>query len=377
MKNRRTPRGGATNTIATPLLFVLPFFLAGALSCSLAALPSDPADGLLRETAALLREVREFERTLGIESGGALAGTVRERPARSVLWLWLQRRGTLAVRAPIDIFLGLGFSAVKEDVPLSAPYDVHGYSLYFRRENQFGDSSSVITLDFAKQPLLRKIEVILHEDLHDDKNFALGWENEESLVTPLGMLAAVKFFEAKEDGGNAGKMEAAIREKRILARELNDFACHALDLFRTIQTLDKARDKVARLLSEEGRFPAYYRFYRGDLKDQNPTLALEAKISHDLAYYGNFERIVSLHERRRDLKALIGDLKKIPRDAGRGELENYLDALQGETPSEGRAPVGRRHGERVHDEPDQAVMAGERDRLQKLPAAQLGEGAFE
>jgi len=41
---------------------------------------------------------------------------------------------------------------------------------------------------------VRRVMVVLHEDLHGDANFALPWEIEEGLVTPLGYLAAAAFF---------------------------------------------------------------------------------------------------------------------------------------------------------------------------------------
>lgn len=45
---------------------------------------------------------------------------------------------------------------------------------------------------------MRRVKVILHEDLHGDKNFALSWEVEESIVTPLGSLAAVEFLSGRK-----------------------------------------------------------------------------------------------------------------------------------------------------------------------------------
>src|SRR5918996_3970523 len=70
-------------------------------SCTVAQFHGIDFSGRLGETARLVEEVKAFETILGIEPTDALSRTVQERPAFSMLWLWLQRVGTLAVRGPI------------------------------------------------------------------------------------------------------------------------------------------------------------------------------------------------------------------------------------------------------------------------------------
>lgn len=310
----------------TPLIILLLVIS----SCSFTNVQRAREERAVEETLSLAKEVKEFEKSLEIEPSESLVRSAREKPPHSMFWLWLQRRGTIAVTAPVDVIVGLGFSAAKEQLPETTLYDVRGYSVYFRRENQFGDAASVITEDFARDSVLRRVEVILHEDLHDDRNFALAWENEESIVTPVSVLAAAEFFARKGDTAKTGMIWAAIGEKRSLSKEINRLAREALDIFQTVQPIEKAKDQIVKAISESGRYAAYRRYFERGLKDQNRVFALEAKLSHDLAYYGHFDRIVSLYELKRDLRALIGELKKIPRDATREALENYLTGLQAE-----------------------------------------------
>ena len=59
--------------------------------------------------------------------------------------------------------------------------------------------------------------------------------------------------------------------------------------------------------------------------------ALEAKISHDLAYYKYYDRIVSLYENRGELRTLIRDLKKVRQGMtgetiGENSSQNWSDS---------------------------------------------------
>jgi hypothetical protein len=297
---------------------------------------------LLDQTASLVAEVREFARSVGIESSEALGRTGARQPAHSVLWLWYQRFGTLALRAPIDIRTTMTFSAPKEQARLSQLYHRGGYSLYLRQGNQFGDSQAVITPDFAGDSLLRKVEVVLHEDLHDSKNFALLWEYEESLVNPLGLLAAVEFFKSKGDVDNIKRAQALLEERREVSRQMNALTERAVDLFRN-PALDEARKSVFDLLPS---YPTYYRYYKQDLRDLQEIyqsnagdrtsyemLPLEAKISHDFVYYRYFDRIVALAERVGNFKSLLEELKPLNRvldaDAARVHADREIFANQG------------------------------------------------
>ena len=51
---------------------------------------------------------------------------------------------------------------------------------------------------------------------------------------------------------------------------------------------------------------------------------LEAKLSHDLAYYRFFDRIAALAELAPTLKLLIDDLKTLPPDATADLTEKFL-----------------------------------------------------
>jgi len=293
-------------------------------TCSSIRAQEKTDEELLEETVLLVREVKQFGKTLGIEPTETLSRTSRNKPAHSMLWLWLQKTGTIAFLTPIDIQIGLRFSAPREELPVERLYHMGDYSIFSRQGNQFGDAHAVTTIDFARQPTPTKVETILHEDLHAAENFDLPWESEESLVTPLARLAAFKFFEHKGDHAHAGKAQAAIQEGRMLAKELTAVAREAEDLFQS-QPLTRARRSVLKLISSRS---LYDRWFKSGLGNQEGLTVLEAKISHDLAYYKYFDRIVSLYEKVTDLKKLIHDLKKIPADIDGQDLEKYLTDLE-------------------------------------------------
>ncbi|MGH7824108.1 MAG: hypothetical protein ACREQ7_02850 [Candidatus Binatia bacterium] len=272
---------------------------------------------------ALVREVKAFGNTLGIEPTEALRRTSFDAPALSMMWLWLQRAGTLAIRAPIDIRMAIGFSMEREQLRLEQVYRVDGYSVYYRQGNEFADPRSIATFSFADEGIVRRVKIVLHEDLHGDKNFDLPWEIEEAIVTPLGSLGAVEFFRHRGDEDNMRRALMSLDEERQFARELNDLVREAERIFVT-NTPAEANKKIMALIPS---FPNYHRQFRRQISGQHPAAALEAKLSHDLAYYRFHDRVVSLLERSGDLGRLIEDLKRLPRDTTADGLEEYLREL--------------------------------------------------
>lgn len=301
-----------------------PLLLSALLACSLARGAGDDEQKDFRETLALVQEVKAFGRTLGIEPTDALRQSSREKPARSMLWLWLQRLGTIALRTSLDVRLEIQFLAAKEDLPLEQLYLSGGYSIYFRQGNQFGDPRSIATIDFARDSVLMRVKTALHEDLHDDRNFDLPWEDEESIITPLGALAALEFFKHKADHANVKRSLQGIEEERTRSKELVAIAQAADQLFR-MEPLSESRKKVIALVRSSPNYASWFDFH---LERQDADRALEAKISHDLAYYKYYERIVSLYENRGELRTLIRDLKKIPQGMTGEALEKFLAELQ-------------------------------------------------
>jgi hypothetical protein len=277
----------------------------------------------LRDMAALVAEVKDFGKTLGIEPTDALVQTTQERPALSMLWFWLQRMGTLALHAPIDVRLAVGFSTVKERLGLERVYRVDGYSVYYRQGNEFAGGGAVATVGFADEALERRVNVIFHEDLHGDKNFALPWEIEEAVVTPLGSLAAIRFFAYKEDGENLRRARESVEEERQVSRELIGLVKQAERLFAS-GPLEEARTRILALMAD---YPTYERHYRHQINGQNALTALEAKLSHDFAYFRYFDAVVALSEKVPDLRTLITDLKRLPGTADAASLEAYLGEL--------------------------------------------------
>jgi hypothetical protein len=292
-------------------------------SCNLAQLSPVDRAAPLGETARLVQEVKAFQKTLGIEPTDALRRTIHERPALSMLWLWMQRAGTLAVRAPVDIRMAIGFSSLREQLKLEQVYRVEGYSIYYRHGNEFADSRSVATFGFAAEGSARQVKVILHEDLHGDNNFDLPWEIEEAVVTPISSLAAVEFFKSKGDRENLQQAQESLNRERSVARELNALVSECRGIFQT----ENVEDAKKAILEVMPAYPLYRRQFQRQTVGQHPSTVLEAKLSHDLAYYGYFDRIVSLAEKAGDLRTLINDLKRLPTDTGHDRFEAYLDQL--------------------------------------------------
>jgi len=304
--------------LAAAILTVLVFS-----SCATIQPSSTGTDARLRQTANLVDDVKAFGITLGIEPTAALGRTTEESPALSMLWLWMQRAGTLALHKPIDIRTAIGFSAEKERLKVEQVYRVDGYSVYYRQGNEFADSRSVATIGFAAQPIVRRVMVVLHEDLHGDANFALPWEIEEAIVTPLGSLAAVAYFRQKGDDPNWQNAVESLSEERKLSRELNALASEAEKLFASLP-IDDAKQKVLQQLS---RYPTYRRQFERQIQGQHPPTVLEAKLSHDLAYYRFFDQIAALAELAPNLKLLIDDLKTLPPEATADRAERFLRDL--------------------------------------------------
>jgi hypothetical protein len=295
-----------------------------ALSLSSCTLARRDDSGRLEENARLVEEVKAFGKTLGIEPTDALSRTTQERPTLSMLWLWMQRVGTLALKVPVDIRMAIGFSTAKEDLKLEQVYRVDGYSVYYRQGNEFADSRSVATAGFAGEGIVRRVKVILHEDLHGDKNFDLSWEVEESIVTPLGSLAAVEFFRRKGDQQYLREALTSLEEEKQLSQELNALVAEAEELFRT-STIEEAETQILDLIPS---YPVYHRQFQRQIAGQHPPTVLEAKLSHDLAYYRYFDQIAALSEKVADLRTLIDDFKRLPLDTSQDGMQAYLQQLK-------------------------------------------------
>lgn len=296
--------------------------LLAVSACSMAEGEKLKENRLLNDTVPLIAEVKAFGKSLGIEPTEALTRTSSESAPLSMLWLWMQRNGTLALRQPVDIHMAIGFAAERERLKIEQVYRVEGYSVYYRQGNEFADPRSVATPAFAEEPLVRRVKVILHEDLHGDKNFPLRWEIEEALVTPLGSLAALEYFRFKNDPKAVANAAASVAEERKLARELLDLVAQAEKTFSR-ERPEKAKQTILELLP---RYQTYARHFERQVEGQHRPTVLEAKLSHDLAYFRYFDRVAALAEMA-PLKIVIEDLRRLPRDADHASTDEYLQNL--------------------------------------------------
>jgi hypothetical protein len=305
-------------------VFIAPVLAAVGLSSCSSVGRSNRIDRL-QETAGLIEDVKQFGKTLGIVPTDALRTTAGRGPVLAMLWLWMQREGTLAVDAPLDIRLAIGYTAEKERMRIEQVYRVERYSVYYRQGNEFADPRSVATIGFAEEPLVRRVKVILHEDLHGDVNFALPWEIEEGIATALGSLATVEYFRSKGDSGLVRSASASFEEERQTARELNALAAEAARIFAGEKIIEAAKEKILAALPN---FPVYEKHFKRQIEGQHAPTALEAKLSHDLAYYRYFDAIGRLAEIAPDLRTLIADLKTIAANATVAGAEAFLRVLE-------------------------------------------------
>lgn len=314
----RRRRDGLFNRLAGAVVF-----LVMTSACSTVAPVADSSR--LRQTADLIEEVKAFGKTIGIEPTEALRRTAGGGPSLAMLWLWMQKDGTLALRAPVDIRLAIGLNVDKEAPKIEQVYRVDGYSVYHRQGSEFADARSVATAGFAEEPLVRRAKVILHEDLHGDVNFELAWEIEEALVTPLGSLAVIEYLRHKGDEKNLSNALTSLAEERQVSREL----LALIDDAQRIFAKEKVDDAKQRILDKLASYPNYQRQFERQTREQHGPTVLEAKLSHDLAYYRYFDAIAALAERAPSLRTLIEDLKKLPKDGGHAALERHLRELDG------------------------------------------------
>lgn len=292
-------------------------------ACALMRQPDAQGELNLGGTASLIEAVKAFGKSVGIEPTEALRRTAGGDSALSMLWFWLQKAGTLALVVPMDIRMAVGFDAAKERVPVEQVYRVDGYSVYYRQGNEYADPRSTATPSFAAQGIVRQVTVILHEDLHGAINFDLPWDIEEAVVTPLGALAAVEYFKHKEDAENLVRAQAVLNEGRQISLELMELVQEAEKIFRR-NGVEEAKEKILALLSQ---YPAYQNMFQRQTAGQHAPTVLEAKLSHDLAYFRYFHAIVALAERPVPLRALIAALKQLPRDSTLASTGAFLQRL--------------------------------------------------
>lgn len=296
--------------------------LLGISACSALDSEGRKESRLLNETMPLIAEVKAFGKSLGIEPTEALTRSSGESAPLSMLWLWMQRAGTLALRRPVDIHMAIGFGAESERLKIEQVYRVEGYSVYYRQGNEFADARSVATAKFAEEPLVRRVKVILHEDLHGDRNFALRWEIEEALVTALGSLAAIEYFRFKNDEKNLANAIASMVEERALSRELLDLVAQAEAVFAR-ERPDKGKQIILESLPN---YRTYAQHFERQIEGQHRPTVLEAKLSHDLAYFRYIDRVAALAEMA-PLKIVIEDLRRLPADADHPNTDLFLQSL--------------------------------------------------
>lgn len=280
----------------------------------------------LGAAVVLAKQVRRFEKKFRIRGTGALLKTSNEQQAKPILYVWSQKRGTFAFVSPIDLFMGFVFTDVGDEVSLEKESFSPGIlSTYSRQSSVYAGSDSVITESFARQSLVQQVDDILHEDIHGEfSNFP--WEIDESLTTVLADLFAEEFLSThcgfKKIPGALQEMRNKIRHHRILSKELLVFANKVLVFFkRVLRDGEVPRPShYARIEKMLKGYPTYAKYF-GEFNQDS----FEAQVSHDLAYFRFYDRVVALHEKKADLLWLLCFLKRAPKNIVR--FEQYLSSF--------------------------------------------------
>ncbi len=113
--------------------------------------------------------------------------------------------------------------------------------------------------------------------------------------------------------------------RRQAAKELNALGSASAGSFSAKKRIEAAKQKVLALVSE---YPAYQKQFERQVRGQHAPTVLEAKLSHDLAYYRYFDSIAALAELAPSLKTLIADLKSIPTNATHAVVDEFLRSLK-------------------------------------------------
>ncbi|MBI2021014.1 hypothetical protein HYS99_00685 [Candidatus Giovannonibacteria bacterium] len=258
----------------------------------------EPTKEVLQATE-LSKQVKLFEKQLGIRTGASLSQNYSEKNPESRLFIWLQKKGYLKYPA---LRLQVKFNSEKEKVALKNAITWDSpYSIYFRIENEFSDKTSVITKSFASYNLWRQITVIIHEDLHS--HFSLPLNYEEQIITPLGDITATKFLIEKNNEKELEKLKKNIKQLRALSQELNNLVRDAEKTFDS-DNLEESR----KILFEKLKYYNVYSRTHAPKKIES----LEAKISHDLTYWSLYDFIFFLYERLGNYELLLKKLEKLP-----------------------------------------------------------------
>lgn len=284
---------------------------------------------ILAEAVVLSKQVKEFEKSIGIEPTLILTKTSNESPPFSTIVIYLHRRGAIANKPKIDFtFI---FSKQISDTPINRAYTFNkDFSVYWRRTEAIASNDEVtITPDFAKSSKLRQVEVNIHEDLHKNMVHLYDTEYTESLVTPIAYIAAMLFFEKAGDLENAQNTKYYMEYFRRISADLNGLSKEVHKIFENNEIyFGDAQEKVYNIIITSKYYSLHYIDKTKNIVKMGANIRdpLEALISHDLYYLKDFDRVVSLYEKIGDLKTLIEEIKNAPAETE--AVKNYLDKLE-------------------------------------------------
>lgn len=186
-----------------------------------------------------------------------------------------------------------------------AYYIANGYDTYRRELTDFSPGAT-ITPEFIATALVRKIEVVLHEDWH--YNMKLVWGNdldtdlEESVATVMGLAGAVNF--TRHDYGIDSRAYSGALEKRGRWALFADTINMAYNRLEALYAQGMPRDEMQPIKDE-----ILSVFEQRDFSETN-----NARIIGTLPYTRLFPLVYRVYQTHPDLSELGKILRETPDD---------------------------------------------------------------
>jgi hypothetical protein len=282
-------------TVFTTVLLAIIVLLVSCAKTTLGSLQSQNEKALKR-AEYLSTEVKEFEKTLGIMPSTVLSKTTLQKRPRGRIWVYMQKQGLVS-----PVLSGFkGFNLPPGERDLSS--DIQHYIK--KMQEEFPDldiyvrggfiyaTSSIITRGFANDSKANQVADVVHEDLHDNFHFVHN-NVEEAITTAFAFIVAKSFFTKTGNEVAVANINKTISNRCVaLSKSLRHTTELVNDLFVKFENFGykNIRKRIhAYILKHEPLYEWEFRHRRAD----NPQ-ALEALISHDLAYFGYCDKTLEV-----------------------------------------------------------------------------------
>lgn len=193
-------------------------------------------------------------------------------------------------------------------------YKDAGYSTFRRKVYDFSDSTGCnLNSDFLDNSLVRKVELVLHEDFHynmrvRNQGFSGDIYISESAASVVGLAGAVEFC-AQAYGWDSTELYAAKRKLKSHRSK----ALASIDLYNLGDKIRKMDKSLKRKIYSKGRSLLMLLVH---------DYANDARFEADMPYYMHFNKILQIYKKS-DIRNLVETLYNCPTGP---ESVEYLDS---------------------------------------------------